>query len=127
MSLSSEQFGAIEPERLNADKNFAVLGRWEGTALDLEDARSARFSDHCGFHRGHASVLSFVPTRGTKFITTIFSGPIRIDMPLSVDSVNGFVTPVVDNSRGLDALCARRVGGGEAVALDLPGTVELLE
>src|ERR1700682_5399587 len=55
MALPREQFGAVEPERLRANQDFATLGCGDREALNFENLRPTCFANHCGFHRGHDS------------------------------------------------------------------------
>src|SRR5216684_3472083 len=66
MALPREQLGAVEPERLHANQYFAALRRGDREALNFENLGSTCFVDHCGFHRGHTSVLSFVHAPARK-------------------------------------------------------------
>ncbi len=52
-TLPREQFGPVEPERLDADEHFAVLRRGYRQGLELQHFRPSRFMDDGGFHRGH--------------------------------------------------------------------------
>jgi hypothetical protein len=51
--LSSEQFRAVQPERLHTDQYFALLRHGNGNSLNFENLRATRFVDDCGFHRAH--------------------------------------------------------------------------
>src|ERR1700680_2333495 len=53
MTLTGEQFGAVESERFDADQDFAAVRRGDREALNLENLRPTCFMDHCDFHRGH--------------------------------------------------------------------------
>src|SRR6266403_1912391 len=53
MALTGEKLGAIEPECFDSYQDFAALRSGDRKALNFENLRSARFTDHSGFHSGH--------------------------------------------------------------------------
>ena len=105
MSLSGEQFGAVEPKRLHADQYFTLLrcGDWE--AFNLEDLRATGFGNYCGFHHGHLRLL--VPGLGARWVGS--GEAVARDLPGAVDLLEDEEFLV-----GLRAASPGRIDSGEA-------------